>query len=495
MLLKNSKRFGFIFLLMLAFVSLYLSGFDQKPKKNVETPASKQLAAFIETLNSGKRAIFRSFIKENYQDKFLAMVPLEEHVNVFSEIYDQSRGYDPGPILKASDTELNGLVRNRLSDQWSELILRVEAAAPYKITGLGIRPASTPSDLPAPQALSSEEAAGELEKFFDKLVEADVFSGSVLVAKDGQPFFKKAYGQASKDCGLANRVDTKFNLGSMNKMFTAVAIGQLIEKGKLHLDDAVSSFLGPDWLKPEFAKKVQIRHLLSHTSGLGSYFNEKFVKSSRLLFRKVDDYKPLLADEKLAFEPGTRWQYSNTGFLLLGAVIEKVTGQTYFDYVRENIYKPAGMINTDSYEMDQVVPNLAIGYAKVFKDDGGYNFRNNLFDHVVKGGPAGGGFSTAEDLMNFSAALRSYKLLTRELTELLMSPKPEINSPNYGYGFSIETDKKLGRIAGHSGGFTGISSDLDMYLDKGYTVVVMSNYGGASNDPVQKIRELLSRIK
>ncbi len=103
----------------------------------------------------------------------------------------------------------------------------------------------------------------------------------------------------------------------------------------------------------------------------------------------MDDYKPLLADEKLAFEPGTRWQYSNTGFLLLGAVIEKVTGQTYFDYVRENIFKPAGMINTDSYEMDQVVPNLAIGYAKVFKDDGGYSFRNNLFDHVVKGGPCG----------------------------------------------------------------------------------------------------------
>ena len=494
--LIHSKSFNFTaFLFMTIFlITSFLGGSPLSEQKIPATAAGNRLSQLLEVMNSGKRSEFRSFIQENFNQEFLNFAPLEEHLNVFGQVYDQSRGYDFHSILKSSDYELSAILRNKLTEGWLELMLRVEAAPPYKISGLGFRPSGPPSDLPPSKKLRQAELISELERFLDKLVAADIFSGSVLVAKDGKPLFKKAYGFASKSYNVPNRVDTKFNLGSMNKVFTAVAIAQLVERGKLSYDDLIGKYLGPDWIKPEVGQKVKICHLLSHTSGLGSYFNEKFDKSSRLLFRKVDDYKTLVGNEKLAFEPGTKWQYSNTGFLLLGAIIEKVTGQSYFDYVLEHIFKPAGMTNTDSYEMDKTVPNLAIGYDKQFNDEGGYSFRNNLFDHVIKGGPAGGGFSTVEDLLNFDIALRSDKLIKKESRELLTSPKPELKSPNYGYGFGCATNEKLGRIVGHSGGFVGINSNLDMYLDSGYTVVVLSNYSGGSQAVNQKIRELLLRL-
>src|SRR5205085_7618997 len=160
----------------------------------------------------------------------------------------------------------------------------------------------------------------------------------------------------------------------------AVAIAQLAEKGKLSLTDPISRYLDKGWLDKQVADKITIAHLLSHTSGLGSYFNEKFFNSSRALYRNVDDYKPLVEAEKLPFEPGSQWAYSNTGFLLLGAIVEKTSGQDYFAYIRENIYKPAGMINSDCYELDTPIENLAEGYAKDYGKDG-FRWTNNILKH------------------------------------------------------------------------------------------------------------------
>jgi len=174
--------------------------------------------------------------------------------------------------------------------------------------------------------------------------------------------------------------------------------------------------------------------------------------------------------------------------LVLGKVIEVVTKQDYFDYVREHLYKPAGMMNTDAYELDRVNPNLAVGYQKEFQEDGTKRFRNNLFLHVIRGGPAGGGYSTAEDLVRFAEALKSGKLVSPNTFELMTTPKPELNSPQYGYGFGV--DAQTG-VVGHSGGFPGISSNLDIFKGTGYLAVVLSNYGGASQPVVEKIRTLV----
>jgi CubicO group peptidase (beta-lactamase class C family) len=343
------------------------------------------------------------------------------------------------------------------------------------------------------EPLSEEEVVAELKAFVERLADADAFSGTVLLARDGEMLFKGAYGLASKRFMVPNRIDTKFNLGSMNKMFTGVAIAQLVQKGELSLDDPLSEFLSEDWLPLAITERIKIKHLLTHTSGLGSYFNDKFAESSRLLFRELDDYKSLVAEDTLAFEPGTDRRYSNTGMFLLGVVIEKVTGQSYFDYVRESIYEPAGMTNTGCYEMDKPVPNLAIGYSKEGSGDEP-EWTNNIFKHVVKGGPAGGGFSTVEDLLKFDVALRSHRLLDPEYTEMVWTGKPELNSPDYGFGFGVSGTPE-NRIVGHAGGFPGINSNLSMFLDTGFTSVVMSNYDMGAHPIASKIEELLGRMK
>jgi CubicO group peptidase (beta-lactamase class C family) len=330
--------------------------------------------------------------------------------------------------------------------------------------------------------------ATELERFVAKLAAADVFSGTVLLAKGDRVLFSRAYGQANKDFGAPNTTETRFNLGSMNKMFTSVAVLQLAERGKLRLDDPLAKFV-PDFPSPEAAKKIRIEHLLTHTSGLGSYFNDAFFRASRARYRTVDEMMELAAGDSLAFEPGTRWSYSNTGMLVLGKVIEAASGQDYFSYVRDNIYGPAGMTRSDSYELDAVNQNLAVGYDFDFQEDGTKRVRNNIFMHVILGGPAGGGYSTVGDLHRFALALETGRLVGKDSVDRLTSPKPKLGSPEYGYGFGVDTATA---IVGHSGGFPGISSNLDMFRRSGYIAVVQSNYSRASARVPEKIRALVA---
>jgi CubicO group peptidase (beta-lactamase class C family) len=458
-----------------------------------DTPAGKLAQELLEVVNAGDRARIERFVSAKFAPGFRDAFPMERHLDVLMGLHEQSKEFVPYGVRKYKDERPAGetvvIVCNQLTEAWEAFVLNVDPAAPELIAGLRFAPARPPSDLPPPEPLTEEQLVGELRSYVERLAREDAFSGTVLLAKGGQVLFQGAYGLASKRFNVPNRIDTKFNLGSMNKMFTAVAIAQLVERGQLAFDDPLGKYLDESWLKREILEQVTIHHLLTHTSGLGSYFTEEFQDSSRLRFRIVDDYKPLVRDEELAFEPGTDWRYSNTGMLLAGAVIEQVSGQSYFDYVRANIFEPAGMGNTDSYEMDKPVPNLAIGYSRTA--DG---WENNIFKHVVKGGPAGGGFSTVQDLLRFDQALRAGKLVSRQSAELLWSAKPEANSPDYGYGFTVQGPPE-NRIVGHGGGFAGINANLDMFLDRGYTAAVMSNYDNGARIVAPQIERLLARAR
>lgn len=327
--------------------------------------------------------------------------------------------------------------------------------------------------------MQEAEIIKDLAAFLEQLVSDDQFSGAVLVAKNGSPLFKQAYGLASKVFNVPNRIGTRFNLASMNKMFTGIAIAQLAEQGKLSFSDTIDKYL-PEYPKA-IAERVTIHHLLTHTSGMGSYWNDRFDATWATL-RTVQDFLPLFIDDPLAFEPGEQWQYSNAGYIVLGAIIEQVSQQSYFDYVREHIYRPANMLNTDAYEMDRPPSNIAIGYTRagLAGEPELRARRNNLFLHVVKGGPSGGGFSTVEDLLNFSIALQEHRLLTETYTNIVLTgkvnlPEPQKTHASYAYGFFDETINGH-RVVGHSGGAPGINSRLHMYLDLGYTVIVLSNY-------------------
>jgi CubicO group peptidase (beta-lactamase class C family) len=285
----------------------------------------------------------------------------------------------------------------------------------------------------------------------------------------------------------------------MNKMFTSIAIAQLVAAGKLSFDDKLTKVL-PDYPNKPAAEKITIKHLLTHTSGLGDFFDNPEFRPHRERFRHPPDYFRLFANDPLRFEPGSRFSYSNAGFVVLGAVVERLSGESYFDYVRTHIFRPASMNDTDSYELTEVVPNLAIGYAH-FEDDpmGTDPRRSNIAFLPWKGSPAGGGYSTAPDLLRFAQALKAHRFLNRELTELITSPKlPMAGSPrkaDYGYGF---TSQKVGgrEIRGHGGGGanSGINSRMEIFWDGSYTVIVLGNYDSpAAEELAQKICEFLAR--
>ena len=450
------------------------------------SPAQRLVEEFISLINSGDRVGARSFIERSYTSAALAEEAAAERVNAVSELHDKTRGLETRSLRETTPGTWTAIVHLKLTGQWARFTFELELQPALRIKSFDWDYSAAPRGVaPPPRKLSEREIVRELDAFMRKMADADVFSGAVLLAKDGKVLFKKAYGEADKNSGEPNRTDTKLNLASLNKMFTAVAITQLVEQGKLSFDDPLSKFL-PDFPNREAAQKIKIKHLLTHTSGLGDLFNERWYASSRERFRKVDDYLELVKNEAPAFEPGTRRRYSNTGYMVLGKVVEIITGQSYYDYVRENIYRRSGMASTDAYELDRVNKNLAIGYDKLYTDNG-IVFRNNLFLHSVRGTPAGGGFSTVEDLLRFVLALRAGKLVGSDYVKTMTSPKPELNSPNYGYGFGVIPEDG---IVAHSGGAEGIGSHLEM-TDDGYTFVVLSNYGEAMSPITLKIRELV----
>lgn len=346
------------------------------------------------------------------------------------------------------------------------------------------------------QRMSSAEIANELGTYLARLAVEDKFSGAVLVAKDGKSILQRAYGMANKGGNIPNRVDTKFNLGSMNKMFTAVAIAQLVERGNLSFSDKVGKHL-PDYPNKAVAEKVTIHHLLTHTSGLGDYLNERFYAQLDR-WRTVDSLLPLFVNDPLTFAPGEGWEYSNAGFVVLGLIVEKVSGQSYFDYVRKNIFNRAGMTSTDFYERDKSVPNRAVGYMRVNakgESDPEAPRRENTATRPAKGSPAGGAYSTVNDLLKFHLALKNYKLLSREYTEVVITGKVKVPAGwpmnEYAYGFTISTpDGK--RIVGHGGAGAGVAGKFEMYPELGYSVVILTNYELPAMMPViMKTRELI----
>jgi len=460
-----------------------------------DTPACKRGLEIAGLLASFDMAKVRRYVQSEFAPVLRDSASLERHVGILADLHDLAAGqfevyaartYEP----PRPDHDAVIILRNNLEESWQAIVVEVEPDAPHRVTSFRLDRARPPIDLPEGGRLTTARIAQELDAYVAKLAKADAFSGTVLLAKDGKVVLTKAVGIANRDFDAPVDIDTKFNLGSMNKMFTGVAAIQLVEQGKLSRDDPIGKYLDETWCAADVLAKVKVEHLLTHTSGLGSYFNREFDRSSRALFRKVDDYKPLVRDEKLSFEPGTRWSYSNTGMLLAGAVIEKASGADYFDYVRMHVTVPAGMTDTDCYELDRVNRNLAVGYQKERAPDGKVFLRNNLFMHVIRGGPAGGGYSTVQDLFRFDVALRAGKLASPASLEQLWSPHPEVASPLYGYGFSVETTR-AGKVVGHGGGFNGISAQLSMYLDEGYTVAVMANYGDAASLVERKARDLI----
>ena len=281
--------------------------------------------------------------------------------------------------------------------------------------------------------MSEADAVRAITGRVEHLGATDWFSGAVLVVKGDRVLVSLTQGQAEKAFAAPNRIDTKFNLGSMNKMFTAISIAELVEKGKLAFTDTLIKVL-PDYPNKAFAESVTLHQLLTHTSGIGGTIFAPPVFEHRDKYKRPTDYIPLFANEPPEFPPGARFSYANQGFMILGAIVERISGENYFDYVQNHVFAPAGMQHTASYAWNEVTPNLAVGYVHDESDVFALKPRGtNVATLPFRGSPAGGGYSTVQDLRAFADALRAHKLLSATMTETVTSPKvdiPEVRREN-----------------------------------------------------------------
>ena len=431
-----------------------------------------RIEGLLVAINSNSRQSLMDFLRVHVALPSSSPTTMDEYADWFVSFSRLSQGIVLREIkpVETSDFTQTVVVEDRIYSATHEFHLRFEPFEDGKILEIEVGPSEMQCI-----ARSQADCLGQVQDLCDRGARAGVFSGTVLIARGSEVLFEYACGAANKRYDVPNNPDTKFNLGSANKMFTAVAVAQLVERGLLSFTDTVDQYIDDTWLPASVTRRITIHHLLSHTSGLGNYFNETFFSGSRARFRAIDDFKPLVRDDLPAFTPGERFEYSNSGMLLAGVIIERVTGMSYYDYVREAIYAPSGMLDTDCYDIDAPVPNLAMGYIPLVDPPNrrsASGWRENIFEHVAKGGPAGGGYSTVRDLQRFANSLVSGALVGPEMRQALWTDYAGVG---YGYGFNVEKTAS-GTMIGHGGGFPGISASFRVALGTGYVVIVLSNY-------------------
>ncbi|HJW10043.1 MAG TPA: serine hydrolase domain-containing protein [Holophagaceae bacterium] len=430
---------------------------------------------FVAAFNAGEDAM-ADFWKAHASADPLQQRSMEERLASYRRLRSQLGDLKVHSVDRGGPKTLALLAQGK-DQSWVRLGFSFDAAG--KVAQIRISEGEDPH--PGPP-LSQAAFLTEVEAYLRAQTQQDAFSGSVLIAKDGKPLFQRAFGLANRELGVPNTVDTRFNLGSINKIFTKVAIGQLAAAGKLSFDDPLGKYL-PDYPSAEARAKVKIRHLLDMSGGIGDFFGPEFEAANKASIRSLKDYLPYFASKPLAFEPGSDRQYSNGGYVLLGLIVEKAAGQDYYAYVKAHVYEPCGMKDTDWLEADAVAPNVAEGYIR----EGG--LRRNVYTRPAKGSSAGGGYATTADMLRFAEALRAGKLLPPGLNAWVMSGSP---TPTDAHAPAPARAEPPG--LGIGGGAPGLNAALEM--DGPITAVVLCN-----DDPpmaqrtVRQLRSLWRRVK
>lgn len=312
--------------------------------------------------------------------------------------------------------------------------------------------------------------AAAVDEVANAYVDAGLFSGTILVAKDGKPILRKGYGLANREWSVAATPETKFRLGSITKQFTAAAILQLAEQGKLSLDDPISRYYPQ---APASWSPITLKHLLTHTSGIPSYTSlPGFFGSPQRIDRTPAEIVALTQDKPLEFKPGEKFSYDNTGYVLLGYVIEKVSGQTYQAYLQDHIFGPLGLKNTGYDDTAIVLPQRAAGYTVAAGKP-----RNAPYLAMSLPYAAGSLYSTVDDLLTWQQALQAGKVIKPASLAAMFTDQ------GFGYGYGQFISKVNGRrMWAHAGGINGFSTDLVLFPDQGVSLIILSNNDQAPID-------------
>jgi CubicO group peptidase (beta-lactamase class C family) len=381
----------------------------------------------------------------------------------------------------------------------------VLAAAPLTAAAM-LAPGTAHADSSSSGRIPDElRPGGELDRYIARLAAEDKFSGTVLLTYKGRTVLERAHGMADKARSIRNSPGTLFNLGSNTKLFTGVAIGQLVQQGKLRYEATVGTYL--DGFAPELAGKVTIHQLLTHTSGTGDYHQmEGFFEAARTWTSVEQAWNGVLTyvrKEKPAFPPGSSSSYSNSGYAILGAIVAEVSGQSYYDYIREHVFAPARM-RTAAFSTNpewHEDPRIAHPYATLPSGE-----REDAMDrHLYVGMPAGGSFASTGDMARFADALQHDRLLDPAIKFLHFSPRSPLGPPEpppeaangdlrlgyVGYG-SLVTLVNGQWVRGHGGGSPGVSAGFAWFADSGWVSVVHSNYDNGAQDIGRQAEQLIT---
>ncbi len=431
------------------------------------SPTGQTIAVILEMIERGDEEFTVEMLDAHFSDAFVASKPMDDHVSLFRELHDDLLEVRPAGIMR---TEEGATFRARSPTSETTVSFGLQVDAHGRIASLLVDPGSGGPAEADPEA--------SLPDLLEEWAARGEFSGVVFDSRDGRPVFARAYGLADRRYGLPNTMETAFNIGSLNKLFTGAAVLLLEEDGKVELDAPLGDYL--DGFPDDVARKVTIRHLLQHRSGWGHYWDNETFLAHLGEMRALPDYLAFIRDIPLGFEPDTDRLYSNIGYEVLGSVIETVSGMSYYNFIQERLFDPLGMTRTSFPTNDYPTPGLAIGYTKEHPDavEDGYSMENT-FLLAPRGTAAGGAYSTVEDLQRFFLGLVDGRILDDRGLSMTLG----------GYGEATGVPKG---VTVRAGGGPGIRAVVLFDPQARRLAAVLSNY---DTDLISQIIERLESAR
>jgi CubicO group peptidase (beta-lactamase class C family) len=334
--------------------------------------------------------------------------------------------------------------------------------------GLSLPVTQPPTELESPPpspTLAAEDPASKIDKILNSLTEREAFTGAVLVARNGEVLLSQGYGLADRDKKLPNAPQTKYRLGSITKQFTAMAILMLQAQDKLNVQDSICRYISEC---PVTWQDITIHHLLTHTSGIPNFTDFRDYKATKATPSPPEQTIARFKDKPLNFPPGEQWSYSNSGYIVLGYIIEQASGLPYETFLQQYIFEPLQMKDTGYDHNDG---SLAIGYTGTLG-----LWREADYINMTVPYAAGGLYSTVEDLYRWDQALYTERLVSKDLVDLMFTPhaKMPIADSSYGYGWAVGKMNNH-QVVGHGGGIEGFATEIRRYIDDEVTIIVLSN--------------------
>ncbi|WP_456313642.1 serine hydrolase [Pseudomonas shirazensis] len=339
-------------------------------------------------------------------------------------------------------------------------------------------------------SVSAQDKAKQIEQLLNQYNQYGLFNGSALVSENGKVILQKGYGSANMEWNIPNQPDTKFRLGSISKQFTALLIVKLAEEGKIKLDVPITTYL-PDYPK-ETGDKITIHHLLTHTSGIPNYTSApNFMNEKARNPYSPADFVKTFSNLPLEFKPGEKFAYSNSGYFLLGYIIEKITGKTYEQYLQETVFTPLKMVNSGYDHSDVILKNRAAGYEKAGKKIVNASYIDMSIPYA-----AGSLYSTVEDLYLWDQGLYTNKLLSEKSMEPLFKPYIAQGDEAYGYGWFLKdatnAAKEKVKVVEHGGGINGFNTNISRVPSDKILIVLLNNTGRTVlGEMTESIRNIL----